>query len=780
MGKKLDLSKLTDEEAAHVWAVVQRDLDLRRREEERLAELKDELRKQASRRELLCGTAQLNESHCAHCLQPHGRLAGGRRQCQDCGLFVCKSCSQAHPEGPGWLCAPCHLARVARMGSLGWYYEHVRARFKRFGSAKVVRSLCGRRRAAGETEPSPGERSGDSEQTDEEGELRTEAQAPALGGRQRRLLSFHDLDCEEDSDQDTQPWGDAPGRPGDPATPRRLQPLSGEPCAEDSAALEAEVPEEAAASSDRPQAEELPDSLEPSGAEALAEPGDAHGTAPGAAAGPGTRATGKGRPPSQYLADVDTSEEDSLQAPRAPSQNSTRRAHAAAAGQISELREQVSLVEHLRTHLESTAAVPPPAQHPAPGARTEADVEEEALRRRLEALTRSISDQGPSTEEEDGKAGRPRSVRTEPRRAQPRRCVQRRVPTDARGSSPQSPRDAVQPGRTAEEALSELESRVAKAASAVQQTESEVSDIESRIAALRAAGLKVKPSGKARRTSSLPIFLPRVAGKIGKSPRAPNADPADEAQVAAGPGLLPRKHGPTMPGQGEGSFGRKSLYHGSLTQRNPHGRKMARHVFAKPVMAQQPGGHDAQEPGRAAVATQRAPPPPRGHGDPDARREDPEGPPARAEDRARRDGVSRERSPVWERAGGREPVPAGGAGKRGTGPAGLAPPAPSPQAATSTAPPPKSALCPPKGPAAPKPPPPKLHHPQSSTTPKAPPPPKLRHPQSSITPGAAVLLKSIPSTARLAGPSRTAAPPLPLPDPRQVAPHPHRGPGWVE
>lgn len=35
-GKKLDLSKLTDEEAKHVWAVVQRDFDLRKKEEDRL------------------------------------------------------------------------------------------------------------------------------------------------------------------------------------------------------------------------------------------------------------------------------------------------------------------------------------------------------------------------------------------------------------------------------------------------------------------------------------------------------------------------------------------------------------------------------------------------------------------------------------------------------------------------------------------------------------------------------------------------------------------------
>lgn len=36
VGKTLDLSKLTDDEAQHVWAVVQRDFDLRKKEEDRL------------------------------------------------------------------------------------------------------------------------------------------------------------------------------------------------------------------------------------------------------------------------------------------------------------------------------------------------------------------------------------------------------------------------------------------------------------------------------------------------------------------------------------------------------------------------------------------------------------------------------------------------------------------------------------------------------------------------------------------------------------------------
>ncbi|XP_012893440.1 PREDICTED: melanophilin [Dipodomys ordii] len=469
MGKKLDLSKLTDEEAAHIWAVVQRDFDLRRREEERLEELKDKIRKQASRRELLSDTAHLNESLCAHCLQPFQLLASGRRQCQACGLFTCGSCGQAQAEAQGWLCGPCRLARVVQMGSLGWYYEHVRARFKRFGSAKVIRSLCGRRQGPGEPEPCPGEGSGDSEQTDEEGQLDMEAQAPALGSRS----------------------------------------LSGEPCVGDAASQEAEVLEEVDSGDPggHPQPQELLDSLEPSRVEALAEPcppGDAHRTAQGTAGMPGTRASEKGRLPSRYLADVDTSDEDSSQAHRAASQNSKRRDRSATA-----------------------------SQHLATGTHSEADMEEEALRRRLEELTSNISDQGNSTEEEE------------------------------------------EEGREAE----------AGPAGVLPSAAPEVSDIESRIAALRAVGLTVKPSGKPRRKSSLPIFLPRVAGKLGKSPLAQN-DPADEVQGAARPHLLPRKPGPKNPGNG--SFDRKSLSRGSLTQRNPNGRKEARQVFAKPVMAQQP------------------------------------------------------------------------------------------------------------------------------------------------------------------------------------------------
>lgn len=162
-------------------------------------------------------------------------------------------------------------------------------------------------------------------------------------------------------------------------------------------------------------------------------------------------------------------------------------------------------------------------------------------------------------------------------------------PMPSWGQSPQGPGGPVQPSRSTDEQLSALEDRVAATASEVQQAESEVSAIESRIAALRAAGLTVKPSGKPRRKSNLPIFVPRLLGTPGKRPEDPDAEPPGEAKAETVPYLLRRKYSPRGQGKDEVSLDRKSPYRGSLTQRNPSGRRgAASAIFTKPVMAQQP------------------------------------------------------------------------------------------------------------------------------------------------------------------------------------------------
>ncbi|XP_008057565.1 melanophilin, partial [Carlito syrichta] len=558
MGKKLDLSKLTDEEAKHVWEVVQRDFDLRRKEEERLEGLKGKIKKESSKRELLSDTTHLNETHCAHCLQPYRLLVNSKKQCVECGLFTCKSCGRVHSEEQGWLCDPCHLARVVKIGSLEWYYEHVKARFKRFGSAKVIRSLHGRLQSRGESELSPGERSGDSDQTDEDGDPDSEAQAQPLGSKKKRLLSFHDLDFEADSDDSTQPQGHPLCLSSVTTATDSLQSLTDGPYSEETVSQKAVGLEEAdtGASGCHPHPKEQTDSLLPSRQDTLAElclPGDSHGTALGIAAAPGPNVTRKEHLLPQYLADVDTSDEESIRAHRVASHHSKRRGRISSESQIFELNKRMSAVERLLTHLENTV-MPSSAKSLVAGEHTGADIEEETLKRKLEELTSNVSDQGASSEEEEGKdeeaeSDRGISVGALPE-TDPQVCTAAGQ-THRQEKSPQGHGDPAQHNRTTDEELSELEDRVAVTASEVQQVESEVSDIESRIAALRAAGLTVKPSGKPRRKSNLPVFLPRVAGKLGKSPEDPNADPSNEAKATALPYLLRRKFSNFPPSQGK-------------------------------------------------------------------------------------------------------------------------------------------------------------------------------------------------------------------------------------
>ncbi|XP_030658963.1 melanophilin isoform X1 [Nomascus leucogenys] len=598
MGKKLDLSKLTDEEAQHVLKVVQRDFDLRRKEEERLEGLKGKIKKESSKRELLSDTAHLNETHCTHCLQPYRMLVNSKRQCLECGLFTCKSCGHVHPEEQGWLCDPCHLARVVKIGSLEWYYEHVKARFKRFGSAKVIRSLHGRLQGGAGPEPISEERSRDSDQTDEDGERDSEAQAQAFGSKKKRLLSVHDFDFEGDSDDSTQPQGHSLHLSSFREARDSPQSLTDESCSEKAAPHRAEGLEEAdtGASGYHSHPEEQRTSISPSGHRALAElcpPGGSHGMALGTTAALGSNVIRNEQLPLQYLADVDTSDEDSIQAHVMASHHSKRRGRASSESQIFELNKRISAVECLLTYLENTV-VPPLAKGLGAGVRTEADVEEETLRRKLEELTSNVSDQGTSSEEEEAKDEKAESNRGKSVGALPQADPEVGTAahqTNRQEKSPQGPGQPVQHNRTTDEELSELEDRVAVTASEVQRAESEVSDIECRIAALRAAGLTVKPSGKPRRKSNLPIFLPRVAGKLGKRPEDPNADPSSEAKATAVPYLLRRKFSNSLKSQGkdDDSFDRKSVYRGSLTQRNPNARKgMASHTFAKPVVAHQP------------------------------------------------------------------------------------------------------------------------------------------------------------------------------------------------
>uniref|UniRef100_A0A673B2J3 Melanophilin a n=1 Tax=Sphaeramia orbicularis TaxID=375764 RepID=A0A673B2J3_9TELE len=200
MERKLDLSRLTDEEAKHVWEVIQRDFNLRKKEEERLGDLKTKIEKEDTKRELLGSENSVSDSLCIRCLQPFKFLLNSKRQCLDCHMFTCKSCSRYNKKEHGWVCDNCRMTRVLKIGTLGWYHDNVRNRFKRFGSAKVMRSLYKRLNGDGgrddDTQSMPDVRDVYNGTEDDHGEV--EAQRYKVMRKSKRLLSVHPMDFDSE------------------------------------------------------------------------------------------------------------------------------------------------------------------------------------------------------------------------------------------------------------------------------------------------------------------------------------------------------------------------------------------------------------------------------------------------------------------------------------------------------------------------------------------------------------------------------------------------------
>ncbi|XP_067994159.1 melanophilin isoform X10 [Melanerpes formicivorus] len=619
MGRKLDLSKLTDEEAKHVWEVVQRDFDLRKKEEERLEELKCKIDQESSKREFLTNQSHLNETHCVHCLQPFKFLLNSKRQCLDCHFYTCKNCSRYNKKEQGWVCDPCRLSRIVKIGSLEWYYEHVRSRFKRFGSAKVLQSLYGR------LQPGRGLNSaflglhdrvyslpdinsecqlltsGDigDDSDDEDSVLRgAEAECYSRMRKTKRLLSVHPFDFELDSEYSAQSRRQSVQLSPAASSPDAFQsftdfPNSAEDASQDSRITDADLvfhhilqeqgpgispPEQHFSTEVRLTVNSRRRSLERS-----AKPGSSWNE----------------QPRSRYSADMDTSDEDMKGAhvPAYPPHHMKRRNRASSqengshsGNQIHELNKRMSAIERVLNRLEEKILVRSD-ESPAPESQLDPDAEEEELKRKLEELASNISDKEVSSEEEEHeekrRAKKPEMSSSSDDMA---RDVQQVYLTAGKTYQLEKTLKELEEGTqrsgTTDSELSELEDKVASAATRVQQAESEVSDIESRIAALSAAGLTVKSVEKARKKSSGQVSL-EAAYLQSPGPTSSSAGESSD-DVKAMPrlqGFRRKFNSPLQITSFDDSFDRNSIYRGSLTQRNPNGKnRRVERLFAKPVM----------------------------------------------------------------------------------------------------------------------------------------------------------------------------------------------------
>nr|DBA19949.1 TPA: hypothetical protein GDO54_015704 [Pyxicephalus adspersus] len=482
MGRKLDLSKLSDEEAKHVWDVVQRDISLRKKEEERLEELKFKVEKENSKRELLSNASHLNNTNCIHCLQPFQFLINSKRQCKDCQFFVCKNCSRYNKKEQGWVCNTCRSERVVRIGSHEWYYDHVRSRFKRFGSAKVMRSLYMRQQfdARGGSFMS-GEylqqaRAGMFADDDEDVVDSSEAQRYSMMRKTKRLLSVHPFDFENDSEYSAQSRRQSvqlsPSLDQDVFQSFSEFTSSGKDVArKESLIAEAELAsvfhqllQEQGHTNTNPEQEFSTEVRLTVNSRRRSLDNIRRSSSPAPVP--------KG---SQYSGDMDTSDEERSAAPKVPPRR----------------RSRASSQENV--HSSGT-------QSAGQGTHTDADLEEETLKRKIGELASKISDKGGSSDEE-------KSPKIKPAVKSINETSNQKVYMAADKAyslekNLQDLEDRARHSGTTDSELSELEVSVASAMAQMQQTESEVSDIESRIAALSAAGLTVSPSDKSKRRSS--------------------------------------------------------------------------------------------------------------------------------------------------------------------------------------------------------------------------------------------------------------------------------------
>ncbi|XP_053554831.1 melanophilin isoform X4 [Bombina bombina] len=581
MGRKLDLSKLSDDEAKHVWEVIQRDFSLRKKEEERLEDLKHKVEKESSKRELLSSQRHLNQSHCINCLQPFQFLLNSKRPCLDCQFHVCKNCSRYNKKEQGWVCDTCRVTRMVKLGSVNWYHEHVQSRFKRFGSDKVMRCLYPRlhsdpRGGAGlsglhdkvyslpdiNREYMRQTRAGVFQDGDDTEDLvdSTEVQRCSMMRKTKRLLSVHPFDFEMDSEYSAQS--------------RRQSTLDQD--------IFQSFSEETGTGKDKPQKESMIAEadlasmfhylLQEQGHN-LAPPDQEFNTEVRFSLNSRRRSLESNRRPcspsqglkgSHYSGDMDTSEEEGGAVPKPHPRR----------------RSRASSQENVHSGGQSTGA----AVH------TDADLEEETLKRKIGELASNLSDKGGSSDEEKSPKIKVMTMTSsEGHQGQEQVYLGTQKPhglvrlLDTEERALQS--------TTTDSELSELEVSVASAMAQVQQTESEVSDIESRIAALSAAGMTVTPSERAKRKSSSRVFATAISRSTEPfQPEASNlqrltSTPSEEKMLALQEAL--QKKFNIDPDMLDGSFERNALYRGSLTQRNPNGKnRKADRIFAKPVLMQ--------------------------------------------------------------------------------------------------------------------------------------------------------------------------------------------------
>ncbi|XP_076087561.1 uncharacterized protein LOC143057986 isoform X3 [Mytilus galloprovincialis] len=145
-GRQVNMGQMNEEEFEKILQVLQKDFELRQKEQDRLSKIQEDIEEENQKATVLSQKTKLNENVCIRCCRSFGIIFNRKQTCQVCKLYICKSCCLYDRENKGYICHTCAEARELKMKSCEWFYDNVSKKFKRFGSAKVVRTLYKQKR----------------------------------------------------------------------------------------------------------------------------------------------------------------------------------------------------------------------------------------------------------------------------------------------------------------------------------------------------------------------------------------------------------------------------------------------------------------------------------------------------------------------------------------------------------------------------------------------------------------------------------------------------------
>ncbi|CAF0831202.1 unnamed protein product [Rotaria sordida] len=150
LSQSSELSTLNNDEIKLIMSVIERDFKLREKEYKRIHELKSLIQQEHEYVEYLTTSREFNSKRCIICYKLFKIYFNSKELCSECKLYVCHNCATYNKQHKIWTCKICLKLKELQCLTAEWFYLEIAKKYKRCGSAKVVRDLHKRQKELAE------------------------------------------------------------------------------------------------------------------------------------------------------------------------------------------------------------------------------------------------------------------------------------------------------------------------------------------------------------------------------------------------------------------------------------------------------------------------------------------------------------------------------------------------------------------------------------------------------------------------------------------------------